>query len=85
MAMATTSLHISLSEQLKQEVHDEVERGHFSNATDYVRHLIRQDIQRKRAYAEFQAFIAKGINSPSCGQTPSEMITELKRDIQHNV
>lgn len=81
MKMATTSLHISLSEQLKQDVQVRVEEGRYSNPTDYVRQLIRQDILRKKAKQEFADFIKSGMASPSCGQTHKDMITELKDTI----
>ena len=83
--MTRTSLHISLSPKLKQQALDAVEEGSFSNPTDYVRHLIRQDVQLKRAQAEFKKFISKGINSPSSGQEPSEMVAELKEEIKQGV
>lgn len=80
--MANTSLHISLSEQLKQDVHLRVEEGRFSNPTDYVRHLIRQDVLRKKAEKEFADFIKEGMTSPSSGQSPEEMVAELKETLK---
>ncbi len=80
--MANTSLHISLPEQLKDAVKRKVDEGHYSNPTDYVRQLIRQDILRDEAKKEFQSFIAKGVNSPSSGQSPEEMIEEIRAEIQ---
>jgi antitoxin ParD1/3/4 len=81
--MTTTSLHISLSEQLKNDVRTQVEEGRYSNPTDYVRHLIRKDILRKKARLEFAAFIREGMHSPNSGQTPGEMIAEIKQEIEH--
>ncbi len=85
MPMANTSLHISLSEKLKDAVKVKVEKGHYSNPTDYVRQLIRQDILRDEAKEEFQSFIAKGVNSPSSTQSPEEMIAEIRSEIQSKV
>lgn len=85
MKLATTSLHISLSEKLKNDVHSRVEEGRFSNPTDYVRHLIRQDVLRKKAQREFAEFIREGMNSSSSNQTPGEMIAELKQEIEQGV
>ncbi len=82
MSMATTSLHISLSEQLKDDVRMQVEEGRYSNPTDYVRHLIRQDILRKKAEREFAEFIRQGMVSPSSGQNHKDMIAELKQTIK---
>ena len=80
--MTTTSLHISLSEQLKNDVRTQVEEGRYSNPTDYVRHLIRKDVLRKKARLEFAEFIREGMNSPSSDQTPREMIAELRQEIE---
>ena len=81
--MTTTSLHISLSEQLKNDVRTQVEEGRYSNPTDYVRHLIRKDILRRKARLEFAEFIREGMNSPGSNQTPGEMIAEIKQEIEH--
>ena len=80
--MTTTSLHISLSEQLKNDVRAQVEEGRYSNPTDYVRHLIRKDILRRKARLEFAEFIREGMNSASSHQTPGEMIAEIKQEIE---
>ncbi len=80
--MTTTSLHISLSEQLKNDVHTQVEEGKYSNPTDYVRHLIRKDVLRKKARLEFAEFIREGMNSPGSDQTPRVMIAELRKEIE---
>ena len=82
--MANSSLHISLPESLKNIALDRVEQGGFSHPTDYVRHLIRQDALRAKAEIEFSEFIKKGISSPSCGQSPQEMISELKEKLKQN-
>lgn len=59
--MAT--MNVSLPEQMKDWVEAQSKDGTFSNASDYVRHLIRQDRERQRAIAQLQAEIDKGINS----------------------
>ena len=46
-AMSNTTLHISLPEKLKQRLEEHVQRsGTYSNASDYVRSLIRADLER---------------------------------------
>lgn len=80
--MANTSLHISLSDTLKKDALQQAENGRFSNPTEYIRHLIRQDVLRAQAQAEFSAFIKEGMESPSCDQSPQEMISELKAKIK---
>jgi antitoxin ParD1/3/4 len=46
----TTSMNVSLPEALKEFVLERVAEQHFSNPSDYIRHLIRED--RKRAAQE---------------------------------
>ena len=45
--MTNTTLHISLPERLKELVEERVKRtGTYSNASDYIRNLIRADLER---------------------------------------
>lgn len=81
MTTTTTSIHISLPKRMKKEVIKEVSAGQFSNTTDYVRHLIRLDLLKKRAKQEFSSFIRQGMISPSCEQLPQEMVAELKNEL----
>ena len=59
--MAT--MNVSLPEQMKDWVEAQSKDGTFSNASDYVRHLIRQDRERQQAIAQLQAEIDKGFAS----------------------
>jgi antitoxin ParD1/3/4 len=45
--MATTTLNISLPEALKEHVQKRVAEGAFSNASDFVRALIRLDKEQQ--------------------------------------
>jgi antitoxin ParD1/3/4 len=44
--MGTTTLHISLPDSLKKYVQERVAEKHYSNPSDYVRALIREDQKR---------------------------------------
>lgn len=59
--MAT--MNVSLPDQMKDWVESRTNDGRFSNASDYVRHLIRKDQERQNAIAAFQAEITAGIAS----------------------
>lgn len=59
--MAT--MNVSLPEQMKDWVEAQSKDGTFSNASDYVRHLIRQDRERQQAIAQLQAEIDEGFAS----------------------
>ena len=64
--MAT--LNISLSEQLKSFAQSESTHAGYSNASDYVSTLIRQDKERKEAQQTFEKLLLQGVNSLESGQ-----------------
>ncbi|MFZ2871941.1 type II toxin-antitoxin system ParD family antitoxin [Zavarzinia sp.] len=59
--MAT--MNVSLPDALKAWVERQAESGLYSNASDYVRDLIRKDQERKTAVATLQAAITEGVES----------------------
>lgn len=59
----TTSMNISLPEQMRDWVVAQTENGKYSNNSDYVRDLIRRDKARQEKIASLQAAINKGLAS----------------------
>jgi len=53
--MAT--VNISLPDPMKQWVEAQAETGRYSNASDYVRDLIRRDQERKDKIARMQSLV----------------------------
>ena len=58
----TTTLHISLPESLKEYVKERVEEKQYSNPSDYVRTLIRED-QQRRDEEQLERMLLRGIES----------------------
>lgn len=56
--MAT--MNISLTDKLKNFVEEKVESGDYSNASEYVRELIRKEQDRAKAIAEIQVLLDEG-------------------------
>jgi antitoxin ParD1/3/4 len=56
------TMNISLPEQLKEFVDDQVGSGRFSSVSEYVRDLIRDDEKRK-AQEKLEALLTEGIQS----------------------
>lgn len=75
--MAT--MNISLPDQMKQWVEEQVATGRYANASDYVRDLVRRDEERATKLAAFQREIDKGIASGVSDLTIDEVIAEAKR------
>jgi antitoxin ParD1/3/4 len=67
--MATTTLNISLPEALKQHVRKRVADGGFSNASDFVRALIRLDKEQQEKLAALRRDIAVGLDQLERGKS----------------
>ena len=59
--MAT--MNVSLPDAMKEWVEAQARGGRYSNASDYVRDLVRRDQERARVVEELQALISQGIES----------------------
>ncbi|WP_306030078.1 type II toxin-antitoxin system ParD family antitoxin [Stappia sp. MMSF_3263] len=59
--MAT--MNVSLPDPMKAWVEAQTGAGRYSNASDYVRDLIRKDQERQTAIRTLQAAITEGIES----------------------
>jgi antitoxin ParD1/3/4 len=79
--MATTSLNISLPEALKEFVHERVAEKAYSNPSDYVRALIRED-QRRRAEEKLEQLLLEGLES---GEPRPYDLKEIRRAIQRRL
>ena len=72
--MAT--MNISLPDQMKEWVEAQAESGRYSNASDYVRDLIRRDQEREEWHTELQAAVDVGVQSGS----GTRSMAQLKKD-----
>jgi antitoxin ParD1/3/4 len=59
--MAT--MNVSLPDLMKQWVDQQSENGRYSNASDYMRDLIRRDQARQDAVVVLQQAVSEGVNS----------------------
>jgi antitoxin ParD1/3/4 len=73
------TMNISLPDQLKEFVDDQVGSGRYSSASEYVRELIRGD-ERKKAQEKLEALLMEGLE----GSGPTEMTrkdwAEIRRE-----
>jgi len=61
------TMNISLPTQMKSWVEERSDGAEFANSSDYVRHLIRRDQERRAAIAELQALVTEGLDSGDAG------------------
>lgn len=81
--MSTTSMNISLSEGLKAKVTELVELGNFSNPSDYVRDLIRKDLEAKQEDLRLRELLQVGLHSPVLEKDGREIFQELRDYIKN--
>lgn len=78
--MAT--MNVSLPDTLKDWVEGQAQTGRYSNASDYVRDLIRRDQERLDKIAAMQKLVddslASGVSSRSVEQIFEEVIARHK-------
>ncbi|HEY6433913.1 MAG TPA: type II toxin-antitoxin system ParD family antitoxin [Acetobacteraceae bacterium] len=61
ISMAT--MNVSLPDPMKDWVESQARTGRYSNASDYVRDLIRRDQERAARHEEMQKLITEGVES----------------------
>lgn len=74
--MAT--MNVSLPDGMKQWVEQQAETGRYSNASDYVRDLIRRDQERAAKVAHLQQLVDEGINSGRGNRTMAQLEAAAK-------
>ena len=73
--MAT--MNISLPDPMKQWVEGQAETGRYSNASDYVRDLIRRGQERTTKIEAMQALIDEGRASGVSGRSVEEIFADV--------
>ena len=83
-AMANTSMNVSLPETLKDYVQERVAEGTFSNPSDFVRALIREDMRRK-AEERLDELLMEGINSGPAEPMTAEDWADIRGNLEEHI
>lgn len=70
------TMNISLPDKMKKHVRDRIAKGAYANASDYVRDLIRKDIEHREALI---ADLKKGETSGVSKRTVPDILAAAKR------
>lgn len=73
------TMNISLPDQLKEFVDDQVGSGRYSSVSEYVRDLIRDDEKRK-AQEKLEGLLMEGIQSSGSSEMRKEDWAEIRRE-----
>jgi antitoxin ParD1/3/4 len=74
--MAT--MNVSLPDPMKDWVEAQAKTGRYSNASDYVRDLIRRDQARNDKIAAMQSFVDAGLRSGVGSRSKDELFAEAE-------
>lgn len=73
------TMNISLPDQLKEFVDEQVGSGRYSSVSEYVRELIRDDEKRK-AQEKLETMLLEGIQSGEPSEMTREDWAEIRRE-----
>ena len=74
--MAT--MNVSLPDPMKEWVDNQTKTGRYSNASDYVRDLIRRDQERSGKLAELQRLLTDGLESGVSNRSKDDILREAR-------
>lgn len=76
--MAVIRKTVTFTDQQDRWIKTQIEEGDFTNESEYLRHLIRQDQERKGKLQELKVAIQEGIDSGISSKTFSEILREVE-------
>jgi antitoxin ParD1/3/4 len=79
--MAVTSMNVSLPEGLKDYVKERVAAGDYSTPSDFVRDLIRADMQR-RGRQKLERMLLEGTASGEAEEVTPDYLAELRNEAE---
>ena len=82
--MANASMNVSLPEALEDYVQERVAEGTFSNPSDYVRALIRED-RKRRAEERLDELLMEGINSGPAEPMTAEDWADIRANLEEHI
>jgi antitoxin ParD1/3/4 len=73
------TMNISLPDQLKEFVDNQVNSGHYSTVSEYIRELIRVDVKRK-GQETLEALLMEGIQSGGATEMTRQDWDDIRRE-----
>jgi antitoxin ParD1/3/4 len=74
-------MNISLPDQMKAWVVEQVRSGRYANSSDFIRDVLRKEQERQVAIAEMQALIDEGLASGISDRTPEQIRQEVLKEL----
>ncbi len=75
-------MNVSIPDPMKDWVEAQTRTGRYSNASDYVRDLIRRDQDRAGSIADVQRLITEGIDSGISDRSMTHVLDSARRQVR---
>jgi antitoxin ParD1/3/4 len=75
-------MNVSLPDPMKEWVEAQAQTGRYSNASDYVRDLIRRDQERVSKLAELQRLITEGLDSGISDRSIGDVLEAARKQAE---
>lgn len=76
--MATVRKSITLTEQQDQWIKFQLEKGDFTNESEYIRDLLRRDQSQHQKLLELKAAIDEGLNSGVSDRSVEDIMNDVE-------
>lgn len=76
-----TTMNVSLPEAMKAWVEAQARGGRYSNASDYIRDLVRRDQERAQKLMELQSLISQGLDSGVSDKSMKDILTAARTTV----
>jgi len=77
--MSNISLSISIPSEMKEIIMQRTKQGYFGTPSEYLRHLVRQDIQKDQDIQQMENYLSEGIGSGKSQHSPKEIFEQAKK------
>jgi antitoxin ParD1/3/4 len=79
-----TTMNVSLPDEMKAFVEEQVQRGGYSTASEYLRELIR-DAQKQAAKERLEKLLLEGLDSGPGVEVTPEFWAEARRELERRI
>ena len=75
-------MNVSLPDKMKDWVEDQTQLGRYSNASDYVRDLIRRDQERNDKISHMQSLVSEALESGASNKSMDDILNDARKEVQ---
>lgn len=82
--MSTVRKSITFTEQQEKWIKSQIEEGHFTNDSEYIRNLVRQDQNRNDKLAKLKLAIDEGLESGVSSQSVTDIMKAVEKRLRQD-